>query len=72
MAHAKLAEVIARMKRGETFTNGFGRGFDTYGWDPRTSSLYTFYQEDTYEHPRRSLSESELADIIVKNPHWFT
>jgi len=71
MSSTKLADVIARMKRGETFTIGVSRAFDTYGWDPLTGSLYQYYQEDTFEHPRSSLSESELAELIARAPHRF-
>ena len=71
MPSTKLADVIARMKRGETFTIGVSRAFDTYGWDPLTGSLYQYYQEDTYEHPRSALSESSLAELIAREPHRF-
>lgn len=68
----RVADVIARMKRGDTFTNGYGRAFITYGWDAQTNSLYAFYQEDTYEHPRLTMSERELATLIADHPDWFT
>jgi Zn-finger nucleic acid-binding protein len=67
----KLDAVLARMKNGETFTDGYGRAFTTYGWDPETKSLYSVYQEDTYEEPRSSLSATALDDLIATDPERF-
>ncbi|MBA3461122.1 MAG: zf-TFIIB domain-containing protein [Deltaproteobacteria bacterium] len=68
---AKVAEVIARMKRGATFQNGYGRAFDSYGWDPQTKAFYKVSQEDSYESARSSLSESRLAELIAQDPRTF-
>lgn len=71
LKRAKLADVIARMKRGQTFSTGGSRACTNYGWDPVTGSLYTFERDETYEHPKSSLSESELAAAIDRDPQSF-
>jgi Zn-finger nucleic acid-binding protein len=67
---AMLAEVIARMKRGEEFQYGGGRIFDVFGWDADRQQLYVESVVDGYRS-RDLCSESRLAEAIAEAPHLF-